>query len=100
MLLMETPEASLDGIAMERVGLALHSFAQSDGNRLVATSNLTNAGMIAALFGGPTGINSEIETRRQSVLNLMDIAAPNRAIEQDREAYDKLLSASLRGLVS
>lgn len=100
MLLMETPEASLDGIAMERVGLALHSFAQSHGNRLVATSNLTNAGMIAALFGGPTQINSEIETRRQSVLNLMDIAAPNRAIEQDRDAYDKLLSASLRGSVS
>ena len=100
MLLMETPEASLDGIAMERVGLALHSFAQSDGNRLVATSNLTNAGMIAALFGGPTQINSEIETRRQRVLNLMDIAAPNRAIEQYRDAYDKLLSASIRGSVS
>ena len=100
MLLMETPEASLDGIAMQRVGLALHSFAQSNGNRLVATSNLTNAGMIAALFGGTTQIDDEIETRRQRVLNLMDIAAPNRAIEQDRAAYDELLSASLRGSVS
>ena len=100
MLLMETPEASLDGIAMERVGLALHSFSQSDGNRLVATSNLTNAGMIAALFGGSTQISSEVESRRQRVLNLMDIAAPNRAIKKERDAYDKLLSASLRGSAS
>lgn len=99
MLLMETPEASLDGIAMRRVGSALHRFAQSDGNRLVATSNLTNAGMIAAMFGGPTKSSRVVETRRQRVLNLMDVAAPNRAVEQDRDAYDELLSASLRGAV-
>ena len=99
-LLMETPEASLDGVAMKRVGHALHMFAQDDGNRLVATSNLTNAGMIAAMFGGPTKSNRVIETRRRRVLNLMDVAAPNRAVEQDREAYDELLFASLRGAVS
>ena len=41
---METPEASLDSVAMERVGQALARFAARDNNRLVVTSNLTNAG--------------------------------------------------------
>ena len=49
---METPEASLDGVAMDRVGHALAAFAVKDENRLVVTSNLSNAGLIAALFDG------------------------------------------------
>ena len=47
---METPEASLDAISMERVGRALARFASSAGNRLVVTTNLTNGGIVTAMF--------------------------------------------------
>jgi len=96
MLIMETPEASLDGIAMKRVGLALNHFAKEEKNRLVATNNLTNAGMITYMFGGPTKNKTEIDVRSKCVLNLLELAAPNRAVKLDGKAYKKLLSKSLR----
>ncbi len=93
---METPEASLDGVAMERVGQALATFAQRDSNRLVVTSNLTNAGLITALFDG-TDLESDPASRLERVLNLLKIAAPNRALLHDRERYDKLLEEAVWG---
>ena len=93
---METPEASLDGIAMERVGRALAAFAAKGENRLVVTSNLTNAGVITALFDG-SAPDSDLETRLQRVLNLLEVAAPNRALEADRERYDGLLVEAVSG---
>jgi len=94
---METPEASLDGLAMRRVGSALRAFAQSEENRLVVTSNLTNAGMITAMFGGPTSKVTEIKRRRSRLINLLRIAAPNQAMERDGKAYAKLLEAAITG---
>lgn len=94
---METPEASLDGLAMERVGRALATFAAANDNRLVVTSNLTNAGLITALFGGPTTTKRQVRDRLQRVLNLLQVAAPNRALLQDKEPYDTLLQQVLSG---
>ena len=79
---METPEASLDGVAMMRVGKALAEFAAESDNRLIVTSNLSNAGLITGLFGGPSPSDAETEARRKRVLNLLKVAAPTRHDEQ------------------
>jgi hypothetical protein len=96
--IMETPEASLDGLAMERVGSALWQFSQSSCNRLIVTSNLSNAGLITSLFGGPAKDAVEATARRSRLVNLLQIAAPNRALDRDREKYEQLLSDALSGI--
>ncbi len=96
--LMETPEASLDGIAMERVGKALRSFASSRNNRLIATSNLSNAGIIGFLFGGHSRGRREIQDRRSRTIDLLSLSAKNRALLGDsRKRYFTLLSQALEG---
>ena len=94
---METPEASLDGVAMNRVGQALAAFAAKDDNRLVVTSNLANAGIISALFEGSPHEESTA-TRLKRVLNLLQVAAPNRALLEDRDRYNDLLTTALSGI--
>lgn len=96
-LTMETPEASLDELAMQRVGMALHKFANSKENRLIVTSNLTNAGMISAMFGGRVRRPAELNLRRKHVLNLLDVAAPNQAVLKNRASYLRILSKALTG---
>ena len=93
---METPEASLDGLAMERVGRALAAFAVKDDNRLVVTSNLTNAGVITALFDG-SDPEAPAASRSERVLNLLQVAAPNRALLEDGERYHALLMGAVSG---
>ena len=94
---METPEASLDGVAMNRVGNALAKFAATNDNRLVVTSNLSNSGLITSLFGGPTEGDTEICARKEKIINLLKIAAPNRSLINDREKYQALLDQAIRG---
>ena len=96
---METPEASLDGLAMRRVGSALARFAAENQNRLVVTSNLTNAGIISSLFGDPTDDPQEVQERLRHVLNLMEVAAPNQALLQERDGYQTLLDQAVSGAV-
>lgn len=94
---METPEASLDGIAMGRVGAAMAEFAADRDNRLIVTSNLSNAGLITALFGGRLAPEEDAGPRRRRTLNLLRTAAPNRALVGDRAAYERLLEEALTG---
>jgi AAA domain-containing protein len=94
---METPEASLDGLAMERVGRSLARFSHEKQNRLVVTSNLSNAGIITALFGGRTRSRKEVAERRGRTVNLLKVAEPNRALEKDARKYQRLLDAALSG---
>jgi len=94
---METPEVSLDGIAMKRVGETLGSFAASNNKRLVLTNNLTNAGMMTAIFGGPARTKKEREKRFSQVFNLLEEAAPNQALEENRMAYGRLLEEAVLG---
>lgn len=97
-LVMETPEASLDELAMERVGRALYEFASTGSNRLIATSNLTNAGMIAWLFGGPIKDRAELPGRYDRTVNLLTLSAKNRALLDDVDGrYLKLLDKALKG---
>jgi hypothetical protein len=94
---METPEASLDELAMQRVGKALREFASEGDNRLIVTTNLTNAGMITAMFGGKIKKTADLNARRRRVLNLLEIAAPNQAVTHDRKNYEQILTNALRG---
>ena len=93
---METPEASLDGLAMERVGRALAAFSKKDDNCLVVTSNLSNTGIITALFADSTP-EEQMDARLERVLNLLQIAAPNGALLEYRQGYDKLLIEAVSG---
>jgi hypothetical protein len=95
--IMETPEASLDGISMDRVGRALADFSGSSNNRLIVTSNLSNAGLITSLFGGPTESADEVNARQERLINLLQVAAPNRALENNRAEYERLLNEALTG---
>lgn len=94
---METPEASLDGVAMNRVGNALAKFAAASGNRLVVTSNLSNSGLITALFGEPAEKDEDICTRKKKVINLLKIAAPNSSLINHGEEYQELLDQAIQG---
>ena len=91
---METPEASLDVLAMERVGKTLANFSAANSNRLVVTSNLTNVGVVSALFAR-TPPTQDLDERFARVLDLMNVAAPNRALLHNRERYQELLRAAL-----
>ena len=93
---METPESSLDGISMERVGRALAEFASRDGNRLVVTSNLTNSSIVTTMFD-VTESDVDAVSRMQRVLNLLNVAAPNRALMENKERYEVLLAEVVGG---
>lgn len=94
---METPEASLDLFAMQRLGDCLLSYAEKNDNRLVVTTNLTNAGIISSLFGGRTKSQVVIADRTRHVLNLLEIAAPNAALTRDVRRYKRLLTRAISG---
>ena len=102
-LVFDAPEASLDALFMRRAGAFLAKFTMSnDKNRLIVTSNLTNAEMIPALFGAyephegdPHPIVTPRQTRRQRVINLLELAAPTRAVEAIGHRYDDLLDMAL-----
>ena len=96
-LVMETPEASLDELAMGRVGKALYGFANEGNNRLIATTNLTNAGMITAMFGGPVKSASQVADRKGRILNLLQLAAPNQAVVRNRKKYEQILESAVAG---
>jgi RNA binding exosome subunit len=95
-LVIETPEASLDAIFMDKAAQMFRDFAH--GNRtVVVTSNLTSSVMIPALMGDFTEDPDLLDQRRRRVLNLLKVAAPNAAIRHHSRAYDAFLEAGLLG---
>ena len=109
MLILETPEASLDSVFVPRAADLLRRFAtRSDGaveTRLIASSNVNREQMIPALFGAypdqrfygqvvdeaPSEMPPmiPIEERASHVLDLLTIAVPTRALERFRAAYEE-----------
>lgn len=108
MLILETPEASLDSVFVPRAADLLRRFASRSGNaastRLIASSNVNREHMIPALFGAypdqrfygqvvdempqDTPATIPIEERPKHVLDLLTIAAPTRALDRFRQAYE------------
>lgn len=97
-LVIETPEASLDAIFMRKAGHMLRAFAEN-GTRIIVTSNLTSSVMIPALLGGETDNADEILRRRNRILSLLDVAAPNAAVRKFGEEYRQFLETGIRGRI-
>ncbi|MFY7924551.1 MAG: hypothetical protein ACOVN5_02005 [Aquidulcibacter sp.] len=120
MLVLETPEASLDSLFVREAGALFRGFAAKGdalGNVFIASTNLNNEGMIPALFGvtAPPArepVSSDdadaltrdeapaaedlppalaAGARRGHLINLLSISAPNAALRQHREFYEKKL---------
>ena len=102
-LIFDAPEASLDALFMRRAGAFLSRFANHHvDNRLIVTSNLTNADMIPALFGAyeaeagdPDPLTIPREQRSSRVIDLLKIAAPTSAVLKIGGRYDDLLNSAL-----
>lgn len=108
MLILETPEASLDSVFVPRAADLLRRFAARDDDasdtRLIASSNVNREQMIPALFGAypdrrfhgqvvdepeqPSPPTVPIEERAAHVLDLLTIAAPTRALDRFRVPYE------------
>jgi hypothetical protein len=106
MLILETPEASLDSVFMLRAGELLGRYATGGGggNRLIATSNLTRGEMISALLGAVALPGEKARMlahhvpqarRRERVVDLLRDAAPNAALRKYRREYERDLENAL-----
>lgn len=125
MLVIETPEASLDSLFVQEAGELFRGFAArggTDGNVFIASTNLNNEGMIPALFGSVQAPVAEaVADRDRDVLadgippapasvmapqvapadrpghliNLLELSAPNAALRQHRAFYEEKLRAAM-----
>lgn len=102
-MIFDAPEASLDALFMRRAGAFLSRFTEAnERNRLIVTSNLTNADMIPALFGAyepqqgdPIPKPIPRDERASRVINLLEKAAPTSAVSLVGERYGDLLDKAL-----
>jgi hypothetical protein len=102
-MIFDAPEASLDALFMRRAGAFLAQFTnENPANRLIVTSNLTNADMIPALFGAyepeegdPQPKPIPRDERRQRVIDLLAQAAPTSAVALVGDRYRDLLDKAL-----
>ena len=93
----------MDALFMRRAGAFLARFTAAHAeNRLIVTSNLTNADMIPALFGAydpekgdPEPITIPRSERRDRVVDLLEIAAPTSAVQLVGDRYKNLLDKAL-----
>lgn len=121
MLVLETPEASLDSLFVQEAGELFRGFASkggTDGNVFIASTNLNNEGMIPVLFGAvlppPRELTADRDAnvlaegtppitaleaaprlppakRLRHLINLLDLSAPNAALRQHRAYYEAKL---------
>lgn len=90
-LVVDTPESSLDFLFAERAGNQLASFAKfggTIGNRVIITSNLTNAEMIPAFLKA----RPKRATAASHVVDLLELAASSAAVREDRAKYTEFLA--------
>jgi hypothetical protein len=89
-LVVDAPESSLDFRFAERAGNQLALFSKDAGgigNRVIVTSNLSNAELIPAFLRGRPSRASAASR----VVDLLKLAASNPQIENDRADYEKFL---------
>lgn len=88
MLVIETPEASLDSWFMRRAADLMRRFAPENktvSRKVIATSNVNGTQMIPALLGlvGEDGIISKLPIERENhLINLLDLTPPPAALDQ------------------
>jgi predicted nucleic acid-binding Zn-ribbon protein len=90
MLVIETPEASLDSWFMRRAAELMRRFASEEGNRkrkLIATSNINGTVMIPALLGliNEDGAISKLQSERKDhLVNLLRLTPPSATLREDK----------------
>lgn len=90
MLVVETPEASLDAVFMRRAGELLREYGRTDErNVLVVSSNLTSASMIPALLGVGEEGAEDLDARMRRVIDLLRRARPTKALNRNRDDYEE-----------
>lgn len=118
MIVMETPEASLDSMFINEVSLLFRDYSEkNDGRNLfLASSNLNQSAMISSLLGvGPRLSRREFsnldvqldlvgkeisesyssiprEKRPKHIINLLELSAPNMALRGNKELYTKMFN--------
>jgi DNA repair exonuclease SbcCD ATPase subunit len=101
MLVIETPEASLDSIFVKQAGNLLRKFAEGDRrkspNVVIASCNLDSANMVRSLLGIENLTAAEVKTAvSRRLINLLEVAAPTAAITKFGAAYAAELRKTLR----
>lgn len=102
MLVIETPEASLDGFFIDEAGTMLRSFGQDTdrpGNVAIVTSNLSRQNLIGAALGF-TGEEKNWPTPDEvhlRLINLLNISKENGALRESRPLYEKILFDAVHG---
>lgn len=102
MLVIETPEASLDAYFVDQAGTMLKNFATGEGadsNVVIVSSNLATQNMIGALLGftGPERKWPSARTVQKRVINLLQEGAPNAALRERRDFYEGFLNKATHG---
>lgn len=100
MLVIETPEASLDSFFVARAGQMLREFTYVNKecrHTVIASSNLNRENMIPELLGlrggsRPARANEDVASR---VINLLEISAKPRALTAHLHHYEKNLKEAL-----
>lgn len=92
MLVIETPEASLDTVFVDQAGRLLRKFASQEAgarNVVIATTNLNRENMLRSLLGldEDENLKEECEAPKR-VINLLAEAAPNAAMRKYRRQYE------------
>jgi len=92
MLVIETPEASLDAVFVDQAGQLLRRFAHRDKNAhnvVIATINLNRENMLRSLLGlDEEGNEKGKREAPERVINLLEEAAPNAALRKYRAKYE------------
>jgi len=105
-IVLETPEASLDRVFAYRAGRLFGLFGQRGGgagNRLIATSNVTDGPMIRAMLGlGDLARDDEpdvhfvpADERQDHVVDLLSLAAETAAIRRYGDEYRQALARAM-----
>lgn len=107
MLVIETPEASLDSYSVTQAGQMLREFAagnSEDGNVVIVSSNLASQNMIPALLGLDDSTPEEewpgAEEVNARVINLLLDGAKNAALRERRRYYEEFLEKATKGRIA
>ncbi len=101
MLVIETPESSLDSHFVSRAGTMLRSFtfgssrSRTPRHSVLASSNLNRENMIPELLGLGKARTTPQNEVRQRIINLLDLAARPKALVKEYPMYQKQLRVSL-----
>ncbi len=101
MLVIETPESSLDSVFVDRAGDLLRSFANQaegdDANIIIASTNLNRENMLGRLLGVTGTVRGVAKQAviRKKIVNLLDIAAETAAYRRYKAVYDKSLEDAI-----